>query len=43
MTTSETLYLIGTIAIFVLLLGAMGWGMLQTQGLERPPIDGDHH
>ncbi|GGF27660.1 hypothetical protein GCM10011321_18830 [Youhaiella tibetensis] len=41
MTPTEAWYLTGVIIVFVLLLSFIGWGMLQTRGLEQKPID--HH
>jgi len=38
MTAAEAWYLAGVILVFLLLLALIGWGMLQTNGLQRPPI-----
>jgi len=38
MTVAEAWYLAGVILVFLLLLALIGWGMLQTNGLQRPPI-----
>lgn len=39
MTVLEAWYLAGVITVFLLFLAFIGWGMLQTQGLNEKPID----
>jgi len=44
MTSTELWIVVGIVAVFVALLAAIGWGMLQTGGLDRPAIDhGTNH
>jgi len=39
MTPTELWIIAGIVTVFVALLAAIGWGMLQTRGLDRPAID----
>lgn len=39
MTETELWFVVGVAALFVALLAVVGWGMLQTRGLDRPAID----
>jgi len=39
MNPAELWIIAGIVAVFVALLTAIGWGMLQTRGLDCPAID----